>query len=369
MKRLISVILTAALLLSMLPVHALAMELEDDWEDLEEPTTSVTDDYGFTYEYDLSTQGYKVVGYSGTEMELTIPSSVNGCPVTVIGSVYGTNCWGIVSVVIPDSVVQLASGAFSCCDSLQYVTLPSSLTSIGSGAFEACGSLESLVIPASVSSIGEHAFDGCFALETLSIPASVTQIGENAFRGCDRLTITVDANNPYYQSTQNCLIELETKTLLRCSGPYENLDGMVEVIGPNAFEGYESYDSDELVLPNGVITIGEDSFDGVFGIKKITMPDTVTTIEDSAFAYCYDLETIKWSSNLQTIGDGAFTYTNLSSVTIPASVTSIGAGVWASCELLTSILVEEGNEAYCSKNNCLIETATKTLYGYQREKE
>ena len=71
----------------------------------------------------------------------------------------------------------------------------------------------------------------------------------------------------------------------------------------------------------------------------MTIPDSVTSIGYRAFYYC----------------------TGLTSVNIGNSVTSIGSGAFSGCNGLTNIIVDEGNTKYHSVENCLIETATKTL--------
>ena len=97
------------------------------------------------------------------------------------------------TIVIPSSfdyggatyrVTSIGSYAFSDCSGLTSITIPNSVTSIGAGAFYWCTDLTSITIPDSVTSIGNNAFSGCSGLTSITIPNSVTSIGNDAFDGC-----------------------------------------------------------------------------------------------------------------------------------------------------------------------------------------
>jgi hypothetical protein len=90
-------------------------------------------------------------------------------------------------VVIPGSVISIASYSFSYCTGLTSIVIPNSVTSIGEGAFEGCTGLTSIVIPNSVTSIGEGAFVNCEGLTSIDIPDSVINIENSAFEDCIKL--------------------------------------------------------------------------------------------------------------------------------------------------------------------------------------
>ena len=100
--------------------------------------------------------------YSG---EVVIPSSI-----TVEGKEY--------------KVKYIRESAFSDCSGLTSVTIPNSVTSIREYAFVNCSGLTSVTIGNSVTSIGDFAFKYCSGLTSIIIPNSVTSIGEYAFRYC-----------------------------------------------------------------------------------------------------------------------------------------------------------------------------------------
>ena len=97
-------------------------------------------------------------------------------------------------------------------------------------------------------------------------------------------------------------------------------------------------------------------------ITSVTIPDSVTSIGSYAFYRCESLTSITIPDSVTSIGYEAFEYcTRLTSVTIGEGVTSIGERAFSDCSSLGSIIVDEGNAVYHSDGNCLIETGSKTL--------
>ena len=125
-----------------------------------------------------------ICGYKGNKPtgNLVLAEDSRG----IAGSAF-SNCTGLTSVTIPNSVTNIGSQAFYNCSSLTSVTIPNSVTNIGSQAFYNCSGLTSLTIPNSVTSIGSSAFYGCSGLTSVTIPNSVTSICDNAFGSCNKL--------------------------------------------------------------------------------------------------------------------------------------------------------------------------------------
>lgn len=147
------------------------------------------------------------------------------------------------------------------------------------------------------------------------IPDSVTSIGNGVFGGCSRLTsITVDSNNPAYDSRNNCnaIIRKSDNTLIAgCKNT---------------------------VIPDSVTSIGYEAFSDCSGLRSITIPDSVTSIGYEAFSGCSGLTSVTIGSGLSSIGQYAFyRCSKLSSVTIPDSVTSIGNTAFQECSNLTLV--------------------------------
>ena len=256
------------------------------------------------------------------------------------------------------SVTSIGEGAFERCNNLTSVTIPNSVTTIGNGAFRECFSLTSITIPNSVTTIGDKAFAYCSGLTSMTIPNSVTSIGSNAFRSCSRLTS---------MTIPNSVTSIENYAFCSCSG-------LTSITIPNSVTSIENYafcscsGLTSITIPNSVTSIGEGAFSGCSGLTSITIPNSVTSIGKGAFSYCSGLTSVVWNAEncadfssysyapfydtrsyitYFTFGDSVkripawlcYSMNDLTSVTIPNSVTSIGISTFKGCSGLTSITI------------------------------
>ena len=90
--------------------------------------------------------------------------------------------------MIPKSVIEIQSGAFTPCSSLTSLTIPESVTAIGSNAFCNCTGLETVIIGNSVDKINTGTFMGCSKLSSVTIGNGVYDIYDQAFAGCNNLS-------------------------------------------------------------------------------------------------------------------------------------------------------------------------------------
>ncbi len=307
--------------------------------------------------------------------EITIPDSV-----TSIGDDAFSYCTGLTEITIPDSVTSIGSSAFSHCTGLTKITIPDSVTSIGSSAFSSCTGLTEITIPDSVTSIGGYAFYYCTGLTEITIPDSVTSIGYHAFSNCTNLTeitvgnrvTSIEGHAFSYCTRLKTVYNYSNLSIVKgssgngyvgyyadnvywyvpggnCGYDFDSSTGVLTITGTGAMADYtisstvpwDEYQPliKEVIIPDGITSIGDYTFSDCTGLTEITIPDSVTSIGRRAFCGC----------------------TGLTEITIPDSVTSIGDDAFSDCTGLTKITVDSGNTVYHSAGNCLIETASKTL--------
>ncbi|WP_197018786.1 leucine-rich repeat protein, partial [Prevotella sp. P6B4] len=181
---------------------------------------------------------------------------------------------GCKNTIIPNSVTSIGNMAFWGCSGLSSITIPNSVSSIGVSTFEYCSGLTSITIPNSVMSIGKSAFKGCSELTSITIPNSVTSIGEYAFRECYKLNKVI-------------INDIGAWCNVVFSGSYSN---------PLEFARHlysdENTEIADLVIPNGVTTIGNYVFANCEGLTSVTIPNSVTSIGDNAFKGCSGLSSV-----------------------------------------------------------------------------
>jgi len=172
-----------------------------------------------------------------------------------------------------------------------------------------------------VTCIGDSAFSECASLNSVTIPGGVTHIGDNAFRSCDYLT--------------------------------------------------------SVIIPTSVTHIGSCVFKYCGGLASITIPAGVTSIGPDTFNNCRHLAAIIVDEGNPAYSsvDGVLFDKNKTtliqcpagksgSVTIPASVTSIGDAAFRGCDRVKGIMVDAGNPAYSSADGVLFDKRKTTLILY-----
>ncbi len=344
---------------------------------------------------------------------ITIPDSV-----TTISEYAFADCDKLASVILPNRVTKISWFAFSGCSNLSSITLPNELTTISTQAFNHCSALTSITIPDSVTTIADFAFEGCYYLLSVTIGSGLQKIGSCAFRQCNSLVdvfysgteeqwnnISIgSSNNPLTGATKYFEYESNVSVSGECgdnlSWEYTFSSGKLTIFGDGAMPDYETNNRPwekyknhikEIVVSDGVTTIGANAFykciqvtsvtlaDGLTTIGKsafydcrsitsISLPDSVTSLGASAFALCYSLTDIKISNNVTIIPERFLASCKaLTEVTIPENVVEIGSYAFAYCELLTKILVDENNLYYSNDEyGVLFDKDKTTIIQYPR---
>ena len=217
------------------------------------------------------------------------------------------------------------------------------VTALGDRAFAGCGKITEITIPKGIKTIGEECFKDC-GLTAVSLPATVESVGPGAFSIPTLTSIGVNKNNKNFSSNKGVLFNKKQTSLAVFpagkTGSY-TLPNTVKTIRARAFEG-SALTELKLSGKGKLATIGERAFAGS-ALKSISLPKTVTSVGANAFADCASLNSAKLSSALTELADGVFSGCSaLQSVSLPNGLKSIGAHAFAKCSALTTIDLPAG---------------------------
>ncbi len=352
---------------------------------------------------------------------LTTVTFEEGSGLSSIESETFYGCTGLTSITIPSGVTSIGGYAFSGCSSLTSITIPSGVTSIGRYAFSGCTGLTTVTFKerSELVSIGERAFYNCESLTSISIPSGITSIGERAFYNCDNIQeLYIDnltsylnisyADNyarPLYVADQSVTLYINGEAVIalkisegiisipdyafyNCNFTSVTIPSTITSIGYNAFygcyqlaevynlssldivagsydNGYVGYYAIEIKTneKSGYYNLGENNefimykdlagnhylVNYVGSDIEIVLPTLVDgqtySIYDYAFYEKSNITSITIPSGVTSIGERAFyNCTGLTSITIPSGVTSIGSWAFSYCRGLTTVTFEEGSK-------------------------
>ncbi len=340
-RKLPSLIITFALILSIIPFGALSASAASD---------NTCGDSAF---WSLDTaSGLLEISGSGDMTDFTASGapwyadrdSVKTVMVTGINSI-GDNafydCSNLAAVTLADSLTEIGSNAFRDCDKLALIALPDGLKVIGSRAFYYSG-LKSAVIPASVTSIGTDAFGWCSQLtgievkesnanyssdangvlfnkaktelikypsgnigESYAIPETVSSVAANAFENCADLktvyipeSVTALDGAFFNCGFENILVsDKNTVYSNDANGALLNKNKTQLILYPAGNR------AEEYIIPSTVTEIKADAFHNADNLKSVAVPDGVKALADGTFFMCAALEYVHIPASVEAIGD------------------------------------------------------------------
>ena len=311
--------------------------------------------------------------YTGS---ITIPESVSyeGMTYSVkgIGEMTFVGCPGLKEVTIGNSVTSIGGRAFYYCSGLTSVAIPNSVTSIGEYAFGSCETLASVKMSNSVTKIEGYAFSGCEALTSVVIPPSITSLGRRIFEGCKNLKTIINLSSLQFiiSSNDNFSHMPSYSDIRKIDAPNGSIEedfvfGIIE--NTNTLCGYLGDDS-EIILPKNYkgeeYRIGANAISNNEFVIKVIIPNGVMDIGNYAFKGCCNLTDVNIPESVKSIGSNAFEgCLSLTSITIPQNVTKIGGWAFNRCSGLTDVYclapsVPEASEAFYSFTGLNIGNAT-----------
>ena len=326
-----------------------------------------------------------VIGYeTKPEGVLNVPGKVNynGTDYFVLSIENNAflDCYKIVEVNLPSSVISIEEAAFKACSGVQKVTFPGTLTTLGKQAFMDCLSLNEISLGFSLGKIEESAFENCQELPKIKIPSSVRTIGNSAFRNCFMLKdvtfsegLTTIGSYAFSDCKLSGLVlpkslkdlsdntftnnlNMKEITVLTTLPPklvastFSNVKHNIPVYVPSSalaaykatpyweeFTNIQAYDPNRFNVDDLRYEITDESAKEVELVGaivtltgKLDIPTTVThndisytvtSVGDEAFAFDSDLTELVFPHTVEYIGDHAFHYcTELTKITTYATV-------------------------------------------------
>lgn len=271
----------------------------------------------------VNNSNYTDVAHSFAKGITTLTTIDFGSATKIIDSAF-EGCTGLTELVLPERIIQTNNNSFKGCTGLTRLEILGEVN-VHNSVFQGCTSLADVTL-VKVKNIGIGMFNGCSSLTEITIPETATSIGSTAFMGTKIVSLHIPAN---VTSLGTQMVESVTTftTLTFAEG------SKLTSIGHRCFQ-YSNLTGD-IVLPEGLTSMDTVAFAST-NITSITIPSTLSKVSDNAFKYCDNLETVVLPDNLTAIGSNAFDgCTSLTEINVPNTVTSIGSNAFNNCTSAT----------------------------------
>ena len=337
----------------------------------------IEDDFDFDNN-DFEIRHKTLVKYIGADKHVKVPVGISK-----IGTGAFWNNLKVETIELPDTLKCIAGDAFVYCENLENLTIPKSVEEIGDDPFAGCLKLnlecvspnfhlvdgvlfsfdrkvlihysalntETLYeIPETVTWLGKHSFYKCNNLQKIIITKNINFVGNNVFSDCEN--IVIENQSPFFTYINGLLCNSQLTDIYHYSLGSKNHN---------------------VIIPEGIRTIGRNTFWNARNVKSITIPSSVRQIGYNPFAYClnakiinhspyYDIfngllysndltelicctsrmaeKEVNLSNKLISIGRNAFTgCESLSSISLPAELKYINRGAFSGCVNLKEITI------------------------------
>ena len=269
----------------------------------------------------------------------------------------------LTTVNIPSTVSAISSGAFNNCDDLESAYLLGQITYLPNQIFQNCSNLVTVILPPILQTIDQSAFSGCINLERIELPASLTSMRAAVFKECtklkdvifrgmtppvvdtsfngdlfvlgdaqshiDRSTVTlhvpfgaVGYSSPdsywsdfnidmapgevadYQTVKYSCRFNSDGTGYAEVTGIYDSSVTSITIMG-----SVNNYVGDEL-MAFPVIAIAKDAFAGNSSLSTVSIPASVNTIGIDAFKDCTSLNKVIVTTNMTEFPQLAFSSSN-----------------------------------------------------------
>lgn len=220
-------------------------------------------------------------------LTLDIPDGV-----VEIGAYVFQKCGNLVSAKIGNGVTAIPANTFSGCTALKTVELSESVTALFTQAFANCTSLRSIDI-SGVEILYNNVFDGCSALSSVVFGEKLKRVGSCVFNGCKALK---EINLVTYPDVIN-------SSFASGSGFYESLGvGMYTLFDGKILCNKGAYTGERIVVPDGVVMIAGNCFGNSLYCTEIVIPSSVKIIDDMAFFNFKSLNEVYIPETVEKIG-------------------------------------------------------------------
>ena len=212
-----------------------------------------------------------------------------------------------VSIVVGSGITKVGSAAFEGFSAAESVTISDTVVSLGAGAFKDCTGIKTLTMPMSLNAAASHsspAFSGCTGIEKITF----TGTG-------DGYNYSANTDNDYYQDTPWYLSKEKLTEIV--------IENGVTSIGKNAFMSCTALTS--LTIGSGVTSIGMSAFMSCTALTSLTIGNGVTSIGNMAFCSCTALSSVVISDSVQTIESWAFVECALEKIYFGTGLTTVAS--------------------------------------------